>query len=87
MPLPPFMLRPASLLALVALFAIGPSAFGQPGLTQAVPAAAAPGKTTDITLSGSKLDQPLKVWSSFPATIEVVPGIRMPRGRPRLFAR
>src|SRR5262245_3687298 len=74
MPLPPHMLRFPSLLALVALLAASSNAFGQPGLATAVPGAAAPGKTTDITLTGSNLDQPLKVWSTFPATIEPVPG-------------
>ncbi len=87
MPLPPLMLRCASLLAPIALLAVGPSAFGQPGLTQAVPAAAAPGKTTDITLTGSKLDQPLKVWSSFPATIETVPGDANAKGKTSLVCK
>jgi hypothetical protein len=95
MPLPPLTLRSplsktlrhASLLALIALLAVGSIAFGQPGLTQAVPAAAAPGKTTDITLTGSKLDQPLKVWSSFPATIEAVPGDPNAKGKTSLVCK
>ena len=81
------MLRLASLLALVALLAASSSAFGQPALTQAVPAAAAPGKTTEITLSGTKLDQPLKLWSSFPATIEAVPGDPNAKGKTTLLCK
>lgn len=87
MPLPPRLVRLASLLALAALLAAGSSALGQPALTQAVPAAAAPGKTTEITLSGSKLDQPLKVWSSFPATIEAVPGDPNIKGKATLLCK
>ena len=95
MPLPPLMLRSplsktlrlASLLALVAVVAVSSSAFGQPGLATAVPGAAAPGKTTDITLTGSKLDQPLKVWSSFPATIEPVPGDPNAKGKTSLVCK
>jgi hypothetical protein len=58
--------------ALVVLFSSNCRA--QPTLSAAVPGAAAPGKTTDITLSGAKLDAPLKVWTSLPAQIELVPG-------------
>ncbi|MCE9526829.1 MAG: PPC domain-containing protein [Planctomycetales bacterium] len=80
-------LRLASLLALVTLLVAGPSAFGQPGLARAVPGAAAPGKTTDITITGSNLDQPLKVWSSFPATIEPVPGDPNAKGKTSLVCK
>jgi hypothetical protein len=46
----------------------------QPGLSHALPGAVAPGQTTTVTLHGTKLDHPLKVWTSFPARVEVVPG-------------
>ncbi len=46
----------------------------QPTVSSVVPGAAQPGKTIDLTLSGAKLDDPLHVWTSFPAKIEVVPG-------------
>lgn len=42
-------------------------------LTQVRPLAVAPGKTIDVTLSGTKLDDPLTVWTSFPAKVELVP--------------
>jgi len=42
-------------------------------LTQIRPQAAAPGKTVEVTLTGSKLDDPLTVWTSFPAKVELVP--------------
>src|SRR3954464_11028324 len=87
MPLPPLMLRYAILFAIATLLAPGPNAFAQPGLGTAVPGAVAPGKTTEITLSGSKLDQPLKVWSSFPATIEAVPGDPNMKGKASLLCK
>src|SRR5207237_8215880 len=34
----------------------------------AVPSAVAPGKTVDVTLSGSALDLPTALWTSIPAT-------------------
>lgn len=62
----------AAPLLLAALF--GSSCYAQPTLSAAVPGAVAPGKTTEVTLSGAKLDAPLKVWSNLPAQIELVPG-------------
>ncbi len=50
------------------------NAVAQPSLSHAVPGAVAPGKTTEVTLHGAKLDQPLKLWTSFPASVELVPG-------------
>jgi len=42
-------------------------------LTQIRPLAVAPGKSVDVTLTGQKLDDPLTVWTSFPAKVELVP--------------
>ncbi len=44
----------------------------QPSLTHAVPAAVTPGKTVELTLHGAKLDEPLSIWTSFPANVELV---------------
>jgi len=49
----------------------GKVAMAQPSLTHITPGAVAPGKTTEITLHGSKLDGPLHVWTSFTAAGEV----------------
>ena len=46
----------------------------QPTLTQAIPGAVVPGKTTTISLRGTKLAWPLQVWTSFPAQVELTPG-------------
>ncbi|MFM2095288.1 MAG: hypothetical protein RIS70_2412 [Planctomycetota bacterium] len=48
-------------------------ALAQPALTSSTPAAVAPGKTIDLVLTGQKLDDPLQIWSSFPAKIDLVP--------------
>jgi hypothetical protein len=45
----------------------------QPVLTSTLPGAVAPGKTVELKLQGQKLDDPLTVWSSFPAKIELAP--------------
>src|SRR5688500_11997128 len=62
-------LRIAALLvlAIFVLAMVASRAQAQPALTAAVPGAVAPGKTTEVTLSGAKLDQPLRIWTSFPA--------------------
>src|SRR5262245_10556305 len=44
----------------------------QPNLTHAIPHAVAPGKTTELTLHGAKLVAPFRVWTSFPAQVEVL---------------
>lgn len=46
----------------------------QPSLSHASPAAVQPGQTVEVTLHGGKLDDPLQIWSSFPAKIELLPG-------------
>lgn len=60
-----------ALLLLAGLSAAG-TAWGQ-ALTQVRPQAVAPGKTVDVTLTGQKLDDPLTIWTSFPAKVELVP--------------
>lgn len=45
----------------------------QPSVSYTVPGAVQPGQTIELTLHGAKLDDPLRVWTSFPATVEVVP--------------
>lgn len=58
----------------LSLFAVlGGEAVAQPALTHAMPAAVRPGQAVEVTLHGSKLEGDLKVWTSFPATVEVVP--------------
>ena len=57
----------------VALVSAGGFVHAQPAVTHAVPMAAAPGKTIDVTLHGQKLDDPLSVWTSFPAKVEILP--------------
>lgn len=61
------------LLTLAGCLAIAGRASAQVVLSQVRPQAVAPGKTIDLTLSGQKLDDPLTVWTSFPAKVEVTP--------------
>lgn len=49
------------------------SGLAQPTLTGVTPQTLVPGATTDVTVTGTNLVDPLQVWTSFPATIEVVP--------------
>jgi hypothetical protein len=81
-------LRTAAPLAFAAAIALsGSQSRAQPALTAAVPGAVAPGKTTEVTLSGAKLDQPLKVWTSFPAQVEAVPGDPAQKGKTSLVCK
>ncbi|MFO0818964.1 MAG: PPC domain-containing protein [Pirellulales bacterium] len=59
-------------------------ASAQPVLTSTLPGAVAPGKTVELKLQGQKLDDPLTVWSSFPAKIELAP---LPEPKPGQTAR
>lgn len=61
-----------SLFGLALALLVGAQAAAQPGLQSASPQAAAPGKTTEVLLRGQKLDEPLRVWTSFPAQVQVV---------------
>lgn len=47
--------------------------WAQATLSHVTPQAVHPGATTEITLHGDKLDPPVSVWTSFPATVEIVP--------------
>jgi len=40
-------------------------------LSHAVPGAVAPGRTTEIVLHGAKLGGPVRLWTSFPAQVEI----------------
>jgi hypothetical protein len=48
------------------------TACAQVSVQSLAPQAAAPGKTTEVVVRGSKLDEPLRVWTSFPAQVQVV---------------
>lgn len=67
------MLR-GSLLFVVIISLLGSSARGQPSLSHCSPGAVQPGQTTELTLLGAKLDDPLNIWTSFPAKVELLPG-------------
>jgi hypothetical protein len=72
----PAWLHAPALFALAALMlaVCGAESRAQVSLSAAVPGAVAPGKTTELTLSGAKLDAPLRAWTNLPAQIELVPG-------------
>lgn len=65
----------------------GQWAIAQSTLSHALPGGLVPGKTTELTLHGTKLDQPLQVWTSFPATIEVVAGDANQKDKTSLVAK
>lgn len=46
----------------------------QPTLTGVSPNAVAPGKTIEVSLTGTNLDDPLTFWSSVPGKFELLPG-------------
>src|SRR6478752_5601012 len=47
-------------------------AVAQPTLSHVTPHAVTPGKTTEITLHGTKLAGALRVWTSFAAQVEII---------------
>lgn len=47
-------------------------AIAQPGIVRMTPAAVRPGAATEVTLAGAKFAEPLRLWTSFPAQIEVL---------------
>lgn len=49
------------------------SALGQPKITDVAPRGLVPGEPTDVTIRGENLADPLRVWTSFPAEVEVLP--------------
>ncbi len=57
---------------LVLLLACGSSLWAQPTVTRSVPGGLNPGAATEVQLLGTGLDAPLKFWTSFPATIELL---------------
>jgi hypothetical protein len=65
------MFRLSSVLALWLLGCI--AAHAQIAVTGYAPAAVAPGKTTELTFTGQNLGDPLAVWTSFPAKVELLP--------------
>lgn len=68
------MRRLTSPTSVVVLAVLAQQAFAQPSVTHVSPSAVQPGQTIEVTLHGAKLDDPLQVWTSFPAKVEVVPG-------------
>ena len=46
---------------------------GQPSLSHSSPAAVRPGVTVELTLHGEALRDPLRVWTSFPADVQLAP--------------
>lgn len=59
--------------ALLLLLAVPATLRAQPAVSHLSPGAVAPGQTAELTLVGTKLEDPLAVWTSFPATIERLP--------------
>ncbi len=67
---------------------LGPTyALAQPAINQTVPGAVVPGQTVEVTLQGSKLTEPLDVWTSFPATVEKVAAPGAPADGSQLVCR
>jgi hypothetical protein len=58
-------------IGLAVLLACASQAAAQPALTSVSPLAVAPGKTTELTLTGAGLAPPFSVWTSFAATAEM----------------
>ncbi len=44
-----------------------------PNITSVTPLGLQPGATTEVSLSGTELTSPLKIWTSFPAEVELLP--------------
>jgi hypothetical protein len=68
------MMAAAHVAAAVWLLGGTQAALAQPSVSHVVPGAVAPGKTTELTLHGAKLDGALRIWTSFPARVEIVAG-------------
>ena len=56
------------------LLVLAQRCYAQPSLSFTSPSAVQPGQTVEVTLHGTKLDDPLQVWTSFPAQVELVAG-------------
>ncbi len=74
-------------LSLLVVALTAPAALAQPSIARLEPGALAPGQTVEVTLHGAKLDDPVKVWSSFPATWEVTAGEPDDKGRKSIKAK
>ena len=61
------------LLGLLLAASLADQAFAQLAISAVTPSAVAPGKTTEIPLAGPNLPDPLAVWTSFPAQVELLP--------------
>ena len=46
---------------------------GAPVISQMTPRSVQPGSTTEVTITGTELTSPLNVWTSFQATVKVIP--------------
>ncbi|MCA9145299.1 MAG: PPC domain-containing protein [Planctomycetaceae bacterium] len=68
------MRRLTSPVCAIALLSFSQQVFAQPTVSHTSPGAVTPGQTIELTLHGAKLDDPLQVWTSFPAKVELVPG-------------
>ena len=44
-----------------------------PNISSVTPLGLQPGATTEVSLGGTELTSPLKIWTSFPAEVEVLP--------------
>ncbi len=55
------------------LFSVGGVVEAAPNITSVNPYGITAGATTEVSLSGTQLTSPLKVWTSFPAKVEVLP--------------
>src|SRR4051812_40341499 len=69
--MPSAMMRRCFTLALLLCWSA--SVHAQVAVSGFSPGALAPGKTTELTLTGQKFEDPLAVWTSFPAQLELLP--------------
>ena len=60
------------LMSMLAVGFLPAMAVAQPSISSLTPAAIPPGKATEVTIHGAKLERPLQVWTSFPAEVELV---------------
>ena len=70
-----FMVAALPLLVATAVWLLAAgSTLAQPAVSAVSPGAVRPGATTELTLTGQNLADPLIVWTSFPAKVEVLLG-------------
>lgn len=63
----------------LALLSFGARGEAQPTIVNSTPMALVPGQATELTLLGDKLDAPMQIWTSFPATAEWLPNGSTPQ--------